>query len=97
MLINESYGRDEVENFFDLSLRAGQVLDMLAARSEDEIIVVTHSVMIRAIVARVIMGKNASPDVIQHFQDNVKIHNTGVVSVIVLNDNGKIQYKVAFE
>ena len=98
ILADESYGRDDVENFFDLSLRAHQILNILNARSEEKIVVVTHSVTIRAILACIIMGEKTSPDIIEYFQNHIKINNTGVVCINVTYDNnGKTRYKILFE
>ncbi len=97
ILDNKSYGQDDVENFFDLSLRAEKILNILAARSEEKVLVVGHSVVIRAILARAVMGDNASPEIMEYFQNHIKINNTGVMSLIFTEYNNTTRYKILFE
>jgi len=97
LLVNETYGQEDIENFFDLSARAEKILNTLTSRNEEKIVVVTHSVIIRAIIARAIMGDKTSPEIIEHFQNHIKIQNASVISLTVQYVNNKIQYKILFE
>ncbi len=66
------------ENIFDTRKRAEQFLEFLEARKEQEILVVTHSVFLRMIIACMAFGKEVSPDSFLRIEEFFKTRNTGI-------------------
>lgn len=76
------------ENYDDTITRADKALAFLEDCPESTLAVVTHGYFLRAMVARVLLGKNLTGPIMKRFQERVSIENTAIT---VLN------YKDAFE
>ncbi len=66
------------ENFEDLKQRAVKLLDTLASRKEENLIVVTHGIFMRMIVAVAIMGKELTSHDYWKFFVALGLDNTGI-------------------
>lgn len=97
MLNNKSYGLTDTENYYDLAKRAGKILKFIAERDEENIIIVSHSVVIRAIIAVAIIGKETTPQIIEKFQRHQKISNTGITSLILTEHDNQPIFKILFD
>lgn len=74
------------ENFEDLKARASAALTHLQIRREQHILVVTHGIVIRLLIARAIMGEGLTGLECESFIRSLRMENTGI-SVLGLNDN----------
>lgn len=74
------------ENFEDLKVRAGKALNWLKARNEEYILVVTHRIIIRVLIARAIIGEELTGLECEFFIRSLRMENSGM-SVLVLSDN----------
>ncbi len=68
----------EGENFDDLKRRAGEALRFLETRPERSLLIVTHGLFLRTILARVIFGDGLRPDELRHFIKATRTTNTGI-------------------
>jgi broad specificity phosphatase PhoE len=66
------------ETFAEIVARADQALAYLLDRPEDKLVVVTHGMFIRTIVARVLLGEKLTVEAFTRFQRLAAIQNTGV-------------------
>jgi broad specificity phosphatase PhoE len=66
------------ENFDDLKARALEALAYLAARPEDNILVVTHGFFLRVIMSCVVFGEDLSGKECQKFVQTFHMENTGM-------------------
>lgn len=69
---------EDGENFDDLIKRADKALEFLKNRSESSIVVVTHGMFIRFIVARVLFGDSLSGPALKKFIKSADMENTGL-------------------
>ncbi|MCR4325457.1 MAG: histidine phosphatase family protein [Patescibacteria group bacterium] len=69
------------ENFNDLKKRAGECLDYLAGRREENILVVTHGFFLRYIVARAIFGAELSTVQFAPMMKTLWMENTGITAL----------------
>lgn len=69
---------EDGENFDDLKQRAGKALAFLAARPEDNILVVTHGFFLRYLVAWAIFGEDLSPSQFEPLMQRLWCENTGI-------------------
>lgn len=67
------------ENFFDATTRAGDALRMLEGLSWGRVIVVTHSVFVFHIIARIFFPNGISPKNFREFKKHTDIANGGVI------------------
>lgn len=82
------------ENYLDLTLRARELLNTLSKRQEDRLAVVTHSELLRAVIAVVILGDGLTPEYVKLFSDAVKIGNGAVIQVQVEYDGPAAGYRL---
>lgn len=73
------------ENFEDFKKRVLNFLDNLSSRKESNIIVVTHSVFMRMIIAIIIMGRNLTSYEYWNFFISLYLDNTGI-TILESND-----------
>ena len=73
---------EDGENFDDLMARADKALAFLTARPEESIVVVTHGVFLRMLVARVLFSTMLSGPLFKNFQRNAITENTGMTVLI---------------
>src|SRR3989344_330925 len=66
------------ENGEDLQARAGNALAHLETHTQDNILIVTHSMFLRALAARVLFGSAVSGHEIAHCMRVLKMANTGI-------------------
>lgn len=66
------------ENIFDVMERAGMFLRMLDNYQEKNILVVTHGMIMKMILAKMMFGKELTPDLFLEFDKFVSINNTGI-------------------
>lgn len=62
-MIDKSFHEDNLrysdeENFMDLKQRAKKLLEYIAKRPEEQILLVTHSIFLRMVIAYMILGEN---------------------------------------
>lgn len=74
---NPGYRHSDEDNFEDLRERAGRALDMLAARDEEALLVVTHANFLRVMLARALFGANLTGADCSRF-DGMRMKNTGL-------------------
>jgi broad specificity phosphatase PhoE len=75
-----NWRHSDEENFEDLKERAGQAVQFLEARKEENILVVSHGLFMRIFMARVIFGEEMTP---HEFVKTVWSHwmkNTGITA-----------------
>ncbi|MDO8510498.1 MAG: histidine phosphatase family protein [bacterium] len=87
--IQENFGVEEFrlsdeENFEDLKERAEKSLKYLAHRKEDKILVVTHGLFLRIVMASIIFEKNLTGREAGEFIRAFHMKNTGIT--VVIND-----------
>lgn len=75
---DQNWHFSDEENFFDLKKRIEEFLTYLALRKEENILLVTHAIVIRMIVSQIIFSKNLTPDEFQHIYKSFKVSNTGI-------------------
>src|SRR3990167_2871710 len=66
------------ENFEDICMRAGQGLEHLAARGEQNILVSTHESFLRILIARALFGESVSGQEMKVFMRALGMENTGI-------------------
>jgi|SRR3989344_2608516 len=66
------------ENFDDLKTRAGEALKSLAAREENNVLVVTHGFILRVVLAHAIFGEKLTGDICSRFISAFHMENTGI-------------------
>lgn len=66
------------ENFDDLKARAGQCLNFLQNRQEENILVVTHNYFIRTLAARAVFGEKLTGYECEQFFRVFRMENTGI-------------------
>lgn len=73
-----SFELDGAEVFQDHTKRAQDALSFLAQQEEDHIVVVTHSLFLRVMVAHVLLGPTPTPREVQRIMGGLKTRNTGL-------------------
>ena len=76
------------ENFFDATTRAGDALHMLEGLSLGRVIVVTHSVFVFHLIARIFFPNGISPKDFREFKKHTDISNAGVTLCEFDNESG---------
>ncbi len=66
------------EIFADLKKRAHEAMDFLESRRETHILVVTHDMFLRVLIARIILGESLAPKECLAFMRTLRMANTGV-------------------
>lgn len=66
------------ENFEDLNARAEQALKLLADRSEQNILVVTHGAFMRMLIARAVFDDQLTPELCWRCLEKFHMENTGL-------------------
>lgn len=79
---------EDGENYDEIMERSQRALDFLRLRPEENILVVSHGYFMRAMTVHVILGDNATPKTVEHFQHISSTANTGMIV---------LQYADAFE
>jgi len=74
------------ENFNDMKARAERALEFLENRKEDNILVVTHGLFLRILIARVIFGRELTGREGVRFVEKTATKNTGIT---VITDDSK--------
>lgn len=69
------------ENFEDLKIRAKQAVDLLDARSENTILVVSHGLFTRMIVGHILFGEQFSAEEGNALIYNMATTNTGITTL----------------
>jgi broad specificity phosphatase PhoE len=75
------------ENYFDLSARAKEALDVIAKRPERIILLVTHGAFLRMLTWQILMGELLTPELTTKLHKAVAPTNTGV-TVAEYSDDG---------
>lgn len=73
-----SWRYSDEENFYDLVARTHSILQMLTERSEEVIVVVTHAVVLRALIGCVLFGDDCDGRLMEQYSSRVKTTNTGI-------------------
>ncbi|HEU5005162.1 MAG TPA: histidine phosphatase family protein [Candidatus Saccharimonadales bacterium] len=69
---------EDGENFDDIVKRADRVLQLLKQRPEQRILVVTHGLFLRTLVARVLLGEILDGSSLRHFHNMTSMDNTAL-------------------
>lgn len=80
-----SWRHSDEETFFDARDRALRVLDLLATRSEEHVLAVTHGHFIKMLVCTMIFGTDLTPKLLRAFTNTFAIQNTSI-TVCVTGD-----------
>lgn len=75
---NPDFHFSDEENFTDLKKRAMKALEFLENRSEENIVVVTHGIFLRMIVACAIIGETATAEEFLKLLATMRHANTGI-------------------
>lgn len=90
-MIDPAIRVEDAENFSDLTVRAGKALVYLAARPENKILVVSHGIFLRMIVARIIFGESLTGDEFKKVLQAFRTKNTGLTLVEYQPEYGGIE------
>jgi len=74
----EGWRHSDEENFDDIKIRVRDILAHLEARTEEHILVVTHGVILRAIIAYVLFGEGLTGREMQNVIRGFETANTGI-------------------
>jgi len=66
------------ENTYDLINRAHEFIQTLNQRSETNILAISHSNFIGAVMGVIILGDQLTPQLFKYMEDNIWLHNTGI-------------------
>lgn len=66
------------ENFFDAYDRAKKALAFVQARGKENVLVVTHGVFMKLLVATLMLGEELTPQIYLAFSDFLATRNTGI-------------------
>lgn len=82
-VIDGSYHKDELrysdeENFEDLKERAKQLLSFIEDRGEDRIIMVTHGIFLKMVIAYIIYGESLTASLYNTLSYHNPINNAGM-------------------
>lgn len=75
---NPNWHHSDEENFYDLKARTKKTLAFLGARTEENIIIVSHGVIIRMLLALMCLGETLTPQIFRTFEGYLRMTNTGV-------------------
>ena len=75
------YRFSDEENFDDLKKRSLSALEYLMNRPEENILVVTHGMFLKILLAHMILGDDVGASECLKFVENIKIDNTGITNV----------------
>lgn len=70
------------ESYGELIVRADKALEYLKQRSEKKIVVVSHGIFIRTLVARVMLGGFITPETLKHYIRVTEAENTGLTVLL---------------
>ena len=66
------------ETFDDLNTRAGKALAYLEQRPEEQLIVVSHGMFSRILIARLVLGETLTGEECERFIRSLRMNNTGI-------------------
>ncbi|MDO8571348.1 MAG: histidine phosphatase family protein [bacterium] len=72
------FRHSDEENFDDLKTRAIKSLEYLASRDEETMLVVTHGIFLKILVAFTVLGNDLNGQECVRFMSRLEIENTGV-------------------
>jgi len=75
---DEDWHHSDEENFFDLRRRAEAFIAYLEDVKEENVLVATHGMILRMIVASMFLGKSVTPEIFLQFELFFKTKNTGI-------------------
>lgn len=78
------------DNFFDMKTRSQRLVEFIAGRSENNLLVVSHGTILTYTVATMVFGPNFSWDTIVGFTENVRFDNTGITVCEFVNNKWKL-------
>lgn len=73
-----NHHHSDEENFFDVKKRAEEVIELLEKRPEENIVVVSHGVFIKAILFTMILGDSFQIDNFTDSLNTLSLKNTGI-------------------
>lgn len=80
-IFHEGEKIENAETFQELMSRVSEVLDYLVSIPEEKVVVVTHGLFIKAIVARIILGESLTPLNLKYMNRTMSIKNTGITVI----------------
>jgi broad specificity phosphatase PhoE len=72
------YRYSDEENFDDLKSRMSFALDYLLNLEDEHVLVITHGIILRILIARVLMGEELSGKECKKFHRDLRMNNTGI-------------------
>jgi broad specificity phosphatase PhoE len=69
------------ENYDDITQRSKQILSKFFTYPENNLIVITHGMIIKTIIAALILGDNLTPEVFRKVFESLKTNNTGITKI----------------
>ena len=78
---NPEFRYSDEENFCDLKKRAEELVDFLEGREEKHILVVTHEILMRIILAYIAMGDDLTGEEGKQFFRTFHMENTGITTI----------------
>ena len=79
---DDTQRHSDEENFFDIKRRAVTGLDFLAKRPEENILVVTHGMILRMLMAVMIDGEHTTPEFFLKLAGFLHPSNTGITKCL---------------
>ncbi|MBI2034330.1 MAG: histidine phosphatase family protein [Candidatus Levybacteria bacterium] len=76
--VSKHWHYSDEENFFDLQKRAMSFTKYLEALTEENVLVVTHGMILKMIVITMFLGKEVTPDLFLQFERFFKTSNAGM-------------------
>jgi len=78
---NPKYRYSDEENFCDLKQRAEELVNFLEERTEKHILVVTHEILMRIILAYIALGVDLNAEEGKQFFRTFHMENTGITTI----------------
>ncbi len=78
---------EDAENYEQLINRADLALDFIAQREEENLLVVTHGIFLRTMIARILLGEELTPQAHHSLQNHATMANTGITTLQYFEDD----------
>ena len=85
---NPEKRHSDEENFFDIKTRAQEALQFLEAQPERAMVVVTHGVFLRMLIATMLHGEAVSPEASARLDSFLHTDSTGITECILTEERG---------
>lgn len=82
-----NWHHSDEENFFDFKNRVAQAIPFIETQQKNHVLVVTHAVVIRMIIALMFLGKSITPEQFHLMEHRLHVANTGI-TICEKKENG---------